>query len=405
MTRTLHGMLRCPYCGGPLSPSAARSAGDAHGVLSCACCAYPVVDGIPILKIGDAESAAIRAIERGDATEARRLVLDLPPERHEAFEEARRAPTTFAHAVRRVLPDGEGDYYVLRFGDPSFVAADAILRTIAWRIPEPTGRLVDVCGGCGHLSWTLSQVARERGWPGPVLVDASFWRLSLARKFLVAGADVICADANQPLPLATGAATLAVCNDAVHYVWAKRTLATDMLRVAGPRGWVAWTHVHNALGENATGGNTLVPGHYASLLGERSVLAADEGSLVEAAIAGRALPWRSPAADSVNAAAAIALVAPPHGGDLMLPAHAPALAQGTVVRNPCYAASRDGDAVAWRLALPSPEYEAEFGGLRRYLPERLDWQASEVADLEDLARRRPDLLTRRVLLQVPDGYL
>ena len=50
-------------------------------------------------------------------------------------------------------------------------------------------------------------------------------------------------------------------------------------------------------------------------------------------------------------------------------------------------------------------YEAEFGALRRDLPDVLEWRDEDVADLEHLARQRPDLLVRRVLLQVPADYL
>lgn len=406
MRRPLIDLLRCPSCGGGFTTEPAGEGDLAHGVLFCACCAYPIVDGIPVLRLADEVSEAIRAVERGDAAAARRLVLDLPEDRHAIFDEVTGpAGTTFTDAVRRVLPDGEGDYYALRFGDPGFLAADAVVRTIGRRIPEASGPILDVGGGCGHLTWTLAQVARERHWPAPVLTDASFWRLSLARRFLVADADVVCADANQPLPFSTGAITLAVCNDVVHYVWSKRTLATDLLRVTGPRGWIAWTHVHSALGRNVTSGNTLAPAHYAALFGDRTVLACDERALVAAALAGRALPWTGPQAPALREADAIALVAAPHGGDLMLPAHAPAVEGGRVVRNPCYVETAEGDAVAWRLRLPSPEYEAEFGELRQYLPAELTWRAEELADLRRLAQQRPELIARRILLHVPIEYV
>lgn len=404
---SLLALLRCPYCGGRFDGEGRAPEVGALAVISCACCAYPVIDGIPVLRLADEVSEAIRAVERGDAAAARRAVLDLPPARHDDFEAVRRGEVAnFVTAVRRVLPDGEGDYYALRFGDPTFVAADTIVRTIGRRVPEATGPMVDVCGGCGHLTWTLSQVARERRWPAPILVDGSYWRLWLARRFVAPDAAVLCADANHPLPLASGAATLAVCNDAAHYVWGKRTLATEMMRVAGPKGWVAWTHVHSALGDNATAGNTLTPAHYATLFDERRVLAASDEALVDAALAGHALPWKTVEGASLESVAALALVAAPHGGDLMLPAHPPSLVEGGhVVRNPCYAEERHDGRTTWRLRLPTPDYEREFGALRRYLPEALEWPDAEISDLEALARQRPDLLARRVLLQVPDEYL
>ena len=208
----------------------------------------------------------------------------------------------------------------------------------------------------------------------------------------------MCADANAPLPLASGSATLAVCNDAVHYVWGKRLLAAEMMRVAGAKGWVAWTHVHSALGDNATAGNTLTPAGYAALFDERRVLAARDEMLVEAAVAGRALPWSGVSAAALEDAPALALVAAPHGGDLMLPAQPPPpVGHGRVVRNPCYAETRHGDRLAWDLVLPSPEYEAEFGAVRAYAPAHLDWDAGDVADLARLARARPDLLLRLLL--------
>lgn len=406
MRPALLDLLRCPFCGGALSAGHHPPDPIEHAVLSCACGAYPVVRGVPVLRIGDEVTAAIHAIERDDLLEAGRAVLDLPAARHPAFEAALGpGPNTFADAVRQVLPDGEGDYCALRFGDPTFVAADAVVRAIARRVPEATGPLLDVCGGCGHLTWTLTQVAAERGWPDPVLIDASFWRLLFAHRFLVPDADLVCADVNQPLPLASAAVTLAVCNDAAHYVWSKRTLSTDMLRVAGPKGWVAWTHVHAAPDANRTAGHTLTPAHYGSLFGRRTVLAAADHAIVQAVMAGYALPWEAPEAPGVAGAGALSLVAVPRGGDLMLPPHQPALERGPVVRNPCYAERRDGDRVIWEIALPSPEYEAEFGALREYLPARLEWPAAEVADLASLARTRLDLLLRRVLLQVPDHYL
>ena len=49
-------LLRCPYCGGPLSLveslfNERTAATIDNGVLGCHCCLFPVVDGIPILHL------------------------------------------------------------------------------------------------------------------------------------------------------------------------------------------------------------------------------------------------------------------------------------------------------------------------------------------------------------------
>jgi hypothetical protein len=147
------------------------------------------------------------------------------------------------------LPDGEGDYYVRRFGDPTFIVADGIARAVA-RVVGPSSagrRFVDVCSGCGHLARTLDTL-RSHDAPPVMALDASFWRLQVMRRFIAPDADAICMDANLALPLASHSASLAICNDAFSYVWSKRALSADMQRLVHPQGAVVLTHVHSMYG-------------------------------------------------------------------------------------------------------------------------------------------------------------
>ena len=409
MRASLLEVLRCPFCGGSfhLAGAPIPQASVESGVLCCACCAYPIIDGIPVVRLSDEVTAAVKALDAGQLDAARHLVLDLPPERHAEFDAVGLDPgMTFAVAVRRLLPDGEGDYYVLRFGDPTFVVASAVARAIVAMLPVGAGRLVDVCGGCGHLSWTLASLVRVGSNPPPALLDRSFWRLWLASRFVAPDADVVVCDANVPLPLDSSCAALALCNDAVHYVWGKRLLAAEMQRIVGPRGWCAWTHVHNALGNNATAGNTLSPSQYAALFDVRAIHLADERALLEAAIGGGALPWLRPGeASACDSADAVTLVAARHGGDLMVHAVAGTGHLGVLAVNPAYDVERTASDAHLRLRLPSVDYETEFAALGRYLPASLDVPAAALDDLEALARARPDLLVHRVLLRLPPRYL
>ena len=56
-------VLRCPYCGGRLSLVDSlfyRRDGDEiqDGILGCHCCIFPIVDGIPVLHLQPAATAA-----------------------------------------------------------------------------------------------------------------------------------------------------------------------------------------------------------------------------------------------------------------------------------------------------------------------------------------------------------
>ena len=406
MRLSLLNDLRCPYCGGAFNVSPALDPGAAtcsHAVLCCACCAYPVVEGIPVLTLGDEVTAAIRAIERGDHDAALGHVLDLPAARHDEFRRlCTDADASFARAVRALLPDGEGDYYVLRFGDPTFVVADTVTRVVAAQLPDAKGRFVDVCGGCGHLTTTLAELAAAAA-PTPLLLDRSFWRLWLAGRFLAPSADLACCDANVPLPLASGCASLVACNDAFHYVWSKRLLASEMERIARADGAVVITHVHSALGDNATAGNTLAPGAYASLFDRHRPRLARDAEILQWAIGGPVPRW-DPDGAACGDADAVDLISTSHAMSWPeRPGGAP-VERGWVI-NPLLSVRPHGDTATLTVEWPSDHYAAEFAEARSYLAESLDLPADGLRDLARLAESRPDLVLRRVLLRVPDRYI
>src|SRR5206468_417180 len=73
-------ILRCPYCGGRLelveSLFHRRSAdGVLDGILGCHCCVFPVVDGIPVLHLQPAATAARDQVQAGQPELARRTMI------------------------------------------------------------------------------------------------------------------------------------------------------------------------------------------------------------------------------------------------------------------------------------------------------------------------------------------
>ena len=102
-----------------------------------------------------------------------------------------------------------------------------------------------------------------------MLADLFFWKLWLARRFTSPGCEPVCCDANLPLPFAREAFSLVVLADAFPYIWHKRLLAEEMMRLCVPDGVVVMPHLHSALGENFSAGNTLTPAAYRDLFTAR----------------------------------------------------------------------------------------------------------------------------------------
>jgi hypothetical protein len=202
---------------------------------------------------------------------------------------------------------------------------------------------------------------------------------------------------------------VAVCNDAFHYVWAKRLLAEEMTRAVGEQGLVVVTHVHSALGENAAAGNTLTPAAYRRLFEPRQVRLFREERWLDALVDGRVIDLgTTEAASCCGTAPAIAIVAMPRDEDLALrcpTVHVEPEDDGAWAINPLYVQSPAGAHVVLALDFPSEAYAEEFGAIRRYLPERVEVPSTLAADPARAAAERPDLVACRALLRVPCRYL
>src|SRR5262245_41774183 len=228
------GILRCPYCGGRLelvdSLFHRRTADEIHdGILGCHCCIFPVVDGIPVLHLQDPATRARDEIQAGRPDAARRMMFGLddgaPAERFEhviASDDA-----TYKETVDALGPNFEGGYFLYRFSDPTFVVADAVVRSVARAVLDGRRRALDICGGSGHLTRSLAAFSS----PPPVLADLYFAKVWLARRFTAPGCEPVCCDGNSPMPFARGAFGYAMCSDAFQYIWTKRQFIGELSRL------------------------------------------------------------------------------------------------------------------------------------------------------------------------------
>jgi uncharacterized protein YbaR (Trm112 family)/SAM-dependent methyltransferase len=404
--------LRCPFCGGVfhLHASARLSEIDGSiesGVIWCECCAFPVVAGIPVLRSDETSRQTMQALEAGRHEDALFTLLGLDAARGDAFRAllGGDAVPTYRGAIAVLSPDPEGTYFIYRFSDPTFVMAEAVLGALGQEATALPGRVLDLCGGSGHLTRVIS---KSRVGQTVVLADMFFWKLWLAKRFTAPAAIAVCCDANQPLPFAKGTFPTVVLSDAFPYIWQKRLLAEEMLRQAGPDGTIVMPHLHSSLGWNYSAGMTLTPRSYADLFAALQPRLFPDEALFEQAVAGGGLdlsrPFSPEALGSVNS---FTLIASRHERVFRrYPTPELAPVSGDLVVNPLYRVSRDGSSTVLTLRFPTQTYEDEFGECRRYLPDSLVIPADLTApivsppaglDVNELRRRR-------ILIDAPRHY-
>jgi uncharacterized protein YbaR (Trm112 family)/SAM-dependent methyltransferase len=421
----LLNLLRCPFCGTRLSlveNEALVRSGDRieSGVLGCECCAFPIVAGIPVLIADDRTRDAMHALEAGRSEEALFTLLDLDGARADAFRAllARETPPTYREALDILSQDAEGACFAYRFADPNYVMFEGLLQAIGQQPRTVAGRVLDVCGGSGHLTRVLTGLQparRSRGGDGlgtdtppagTVLADLFFWKLWLATRYISPECAPVCCDANLPLPFAPNTFTLVLLADAFPYIWHKRLAADELLRVAGPDGVVVLPHLHSALGENFSAGNTLTPGAYRDLFAlQQPRLFSDERLLTEL-LTGRVVDLThdvSPA--ELGSDPSFTLIAGGNAGLFRRYDVPIALSvTGELQVNPLYRVERRGSSSVLTLTFPTPEYEEEFGGgCRRYLPETVTVDADITGAFvpDTLGSAYEELRRRRIVIDAP----
>lgn len=404
-------LLRCPFCGGRLSldeEGAVVRAGDhiESGVIGCQCCAFPIVGGIPVMVADDATRAAMHALEAGEGDQALYAMLGLDDERVAAFEAFLAAGDgTYREAIAVLSPDAEGQYFVYRFSDQTFLLAQAVLRALGSHAALGR-RTLDLCGGSGHLTRVLAGFTP----PGDaVLADVFFWKLWLARRFTAPGCEPVCCDANNPLPFARGVFSLAVCSDAFPYIWHKRLFAEEMMRAVGADGTVVMSHLHSALGENVSAGMTLTPEGYRDLFAPLAPRLFRDSELLDQVLDRGALDLTT-ATDpqDMGSEPSITLIASQR--DALFKAYElvglPAPPPGVLVVNPLYRIEFHHGTSRLTLRFPTPEYAEEFGECRRYLPDTVDVHADLRGPLDAAAigADYATLRSRSIIIDAPPGY-
>ncbi len=417
-------ILRCPYCGGRLELVESlfhRRTDDeiVDGILGCHCCIFPVVDGIPVLHLQPNATAARDYVQASRPDLARRMMVGLEDAREaEAFDAIAASETaTYRETVEALGPNFEGGYFLYRFSDPTYVVAQALVRSVATTVLGGERRAIDICGGSGHLTRSLIDLSSQP----VVLADLYYAKVWLARRFTAPGCEPVCCDGNAPFPFARGAFGFAMCTDAFMYIWTKRQFVGEMERLIGSPsasglsrphepGALLIGHTHNERTWSPSHGQPLSPEGYRDLFETFEPRVFGEASLFADVVKGGPLDLSRRDPDAVlDRDPALTIIASRHPGVFAthpLDALPPSSATGEFRLNPLYAATENGDRVRLRLEFPSGDYADEYGACRQYLPDDVVVDGSALAALPaaTVTGELADLARRRVVLDLPKRY-
>ncbi len=415
MKSDLFEILRCPYCGGVLDLVESlfhRTDGDdiRDGILGCQCCIFPVVDGIPVLHLQPNATQARDLVQAGDPDAALRAMIGFESDAEaEAFDAAARsAASTYRETVEALGPNFEGGYFLYRFSDPTYIVAEAVVRSVAKPALGGTRRAIDVCGGSGHLTRSLLDLSTQP----PVLADLYFAKMWLARRFTAPGCEPVCCDGNAPMPFARGAFAYAMCTDAFMYIWTKRQFVGELVRLidnpGAEPGAVVIGHTHNERTWSPSHGQPLSPEGYAALFETLPPRVFGESALFADVVSGGPFDLtRRASPDALDAEAALTIVATTRGDVFVRHALDPTpLADGEYRLNPLYVAEPHGERVTLRLRFPSEDYADEYGACRQYLPDEVvvHRAAFEALPGPVVPPALAELARRRVVLGLPKRY-
>ena len=353
-TETGAGLL-APGSGAALRPDGPHALREPDGRR------WPVVDGIPFLRVGR-EALAAGALDRLDAGDRAGALALLLADQDDWWTGPPADPADLARLVAEAgtlsLRDAMGllgfgrvgDYFAHRWSDPTFLAGLALVEAHG----GASASAFELACGIGHYGREF--IRRGVAYTGADVVFAKLW---LARHWVVGPqARLLCFDAAAPWPLAAGAFGLVLCQDAFYFLEPKPEILARLRRLIAADGWLAVGHVHNREVENHSAGRAVTAAEMGDLFPD--ALFYDDAELTRALVEDRT-PRPRPVA-ALRGVEAFAVAAgpgrraapgPAGGGYAVPPEHAAPRA------NPLYRA--DGS-----LGFPSERYAAEYGPLATY---------------------------------------
>jgi len=314
---------------------------------------WPVVDGIPYLRV-DSEGLAAVALDHLDAGCPDDALVALLTDQDSWWT----GPATDLTELKRLVRERDtlslreamallrlgpvADYFAYRWSDPTYLAGLALLETHG----SAPGSAFELACGIGHYLRELTQRGTE--CLGADVVFAKCW---LAKNWVAPDARYVVFDAAAPWPIADARFDLVMCHDAFYFLPDQPRVAARLRAARTAGGTLAISHLHNAGHAAGAMGPARSAAGWAALFPDAHVY--DERALLDALMTRTtAVPSGWTADPSVEAWSLVEGAGTPRPvvKGLALPP-----SEATLRRNPLLGA--DG-AVHW----PSERYRAEYGG-------------------------------------------
>jgi SAM-dependent methyltransferase len=283
---------------------------------------WPVVDGIPYLRVGS-EGLVASALDHLDAGCPDDALITLLSDQdawwtgpatdlRDLKRLARERDTLTLRDAMALLKLGPvADYFAYRWSDPTYLAGLALLEA-HWRAPRSAFELA--CG-IGHY-------LRELGRRGVACVgaDVVFAKCWLAKHWVAPEAEYIVFDAAARWPIAGATFDLVQCHDAFYFLPRQDIVAARLREAVAAGGVLAVSHLHNSGVQDGAKGPARPAAEWAQLFPDATVY--DERSLLAALVAADvpdACGWRDDATVEAWSVVEGGGAARPVAGGLALP--------------------------------------------------------------------------------------
>jgi SAM-dependent methyltransferase/uncharacterized protein YbaR (Trm112 family) len=298
--------------------------------------------------------------------------------------------------------DEMATYFTYRYAQPRHLAGLCLASLARGR----GGRVLDVAAGAGHWSHYFSYGAEGVPTCG---LDRDFFRAFVAKRYVAPLAEIVCAEADMPLPFDSGAFESVFCSDALAYFPHRALAVREFARVCTPEGLVLLPRTRNGRVVPKEGFDLPVSGYRRLLQGFETAIAS-EGYLVDGYLR-REWDLTGDRATDLDAEGWVYIAASRRGSSFAGSSAGKPWPHevGRLGINPLYARvgeSAEGD-VSLKRRVPSAWYEHQNGAQRLYMPDTCQVPRRVIDSLR--AGARPfavePLVDRFVVIGMPDRYV
>jgi SAM-dependent methyltransferase/uncharacterized protein YbaR (Trm112 family) len=422
MKQSFLELLRCPYCGSifELSEVIEEYASEIiTGCLKCECNSFPILEGIPIIFNNSVNKYILKSVINKDITAAFALAINgysndicrvsdfisSKPSRSflkkiiiKSFGYLYRDKRDFYSDGDRYFWDilGAGlyqDYLRHRFSCQTFWTLYPFIPIIQ----KKKQLILDLCGGCGHASFVISNYINPDEL---VCVDADFRNLYLAKKYFSKG-EFININANEQLPFKNHIFSSVLMMDAFHYIHAKSLLSKELSRIAESDGNIVLLHIHNSLVENVAAGIPITPSNLQNLFEDSNIKILPEEKIIRDFIQHSQLNLKDDWGQEDLSSSNLILIKSPYREDISKLWDKINPTESELIINPIYKIkSKNENKIHLELEFPSEYFRKEYPITESFLVHdyELDLNNLDSTLIENLIRKF-------ILINVPKKYI